>query len=67
MTLFELYWLATSDGRVPVGAVCVFHMELHICCATDSVILWRKKNKKKKTTKKQEMLQYVTNALEDPS
>ena len=35
----ELYWLATSGGRVPVVAVCVLHKQLRICCATDSAIL----------------------------
>ena len=36
-----LYWLATSGGRVPVVAVCVFHMELSICCTTVSAILYK--------------------------
>ena len=39
ISLRNLYWLATSGGRVPEVAVCVLHTQLRICCATDSAIL----------------------------
>ena len=31
MLLNELYWLATSGGRVPVVAFCVLYGQLRIC------------------------------------
>ena len=35
----EVYWLATSGGRVPAVAVCVLYGQLRICCVTESATL----------------------------